>query len=123
MRPQFEAIRQQFTTPEEINDSPDTAPSKRMESIVPGYEKPLLAEMGRQRGVPVGMERITIEPGKRGGKPCVRGLRITVWDIRGWPGARMTEARILNERPDLEKDDFPAVYQFASETCRRTKIG
>jgi hypothetical protein len=36
-----------------------------MESMVPGYEKPLLAEMGRQRGVPAGMERIATEPGKR----------------------------------------------------------
>lgn len=42
LRPKLESVRQQFATPEEINDSPDTAPSKRMESIVPGYEKPLL---------------------------------------------------------------------------------
>jgi uncharacterized protein (DUF433 family) len=73
--------------------------------------------------MPVGIERITIEPGKRGGKPCVRGLRITVWDILGWLGAGMTEAQILDEHPDLEKDDFPAVYQFAAETGRRAKIG
>ena len=67
--------------------------------------------------------KITIEPGKRGGKPCVRGLRITVWDILGWLGAGMTEAQILDEHPDLEKDDFPAVYQFAAETGRRVKAG
>lgn len=73
--------------------------------------------------MPVGMERITIEPGKRGGKPCIRGLRITVWDVLGWLGAGMTEAEILDEHPDLEKDDFPAVYQFAAETGRRIKIG
>ena len=42
---QFEAIRQDFTTPEEINDSPLTAPSKRVESLVPGYEKPLLGNL------------------------------------------------------------------------------
>jgi uncharacterized protein (DUF433 family) len=47
--------------------------------------------------------RIPIEPGKRCGKPCVRGLRITVWDILGWPGAGMTEAQILEEQPDIEK--------------------
>jgi uncharacterized protein (DUF433 family) len=63
--------------------------------------------------------RITIEPGKRGGKPCVRGLRITVWDILGWLGGGMTEAQILDEHPDLEKDDLPAVYQFAAEIGRR----
>lgn len=42
LRTQFESVRRQFATPEDINDSPDTAPSKRMESIVPGYEKPFL---------------------------------------------------------------------------------
>lgn len=54
--------------------------------------------------------RITIEPGKRGGKPCIRSLRITVWDVLGWLGSGMTEEQILDEQPDLEKEDFPAVY-------------
>ncbi len=66
--------------------------------------------------------RITIEPGKRGGKPCVRGLRITVWDVLGWLGAGMTEQQILNEHPDLEHGDFPAVYQFAAEAGRRANL-
>jgi uncharacterized protein (DUF433 family) len=57
--------------------------------------------------------RITIEPAKRGGKPCIRGLRITVWDVLGWLGAGMTEEESLDEHPDLEKADFAAVYQFA----------
>ena len=69
------------------------------------------------------ISRITIEPGKRGGKPCVRGLRVTVWDILGWQGAGMTEAQILDEHPDIEQDDFPAVYQFAAEIGRKAKIG
>ncbi len=42
LKRQFEGVRQQFGNPEEINDSPDSAPSKRMEAIVPGYQKPLL---------------------------------------------------------------------------------
>jgi uncharacterized protein (DUF433 family) len=67
--------------------------------------------------------RITIEPGKRGGKPCVRGLRITVWDVLGWLGAGMSEQQILEEHPDLEKEDFPAVYQFAAETGRKANFG
>lgn len=67
--------------------------------------------------------RITIEPGKRGGKPCVRGLRITVWDVLGWLGAGMTEAEILDEHPDLEKDDFLAIYQFAAEIGRKATFG
>ncbi|HYK60702.1 MAG TPA: DUF433 domain-containing protein [Bryobacteraceae bacterium] len=58
-----------------------------------------------------------------GGKPCIRGLRITVWDILGWLGAGMTEAEILDEHPDLEKEDFPAAYQLAAETGRRIKTG
>ena len=67
--------------------------------------------------------RITIEPGKRGGKPCVRGLRITVWDLLGWLGAGMTEDEILDEHPDLEKADFPAVYHFAAEVGRKANLG
>ena len=67
--------------------------------------------------------KITIEPGKRGGKPCIRGLRITVWDVLGWLGAGMTEEQILAEHPDLEKADFPAVYQFAAEVGRKANLG
>ena len=63
--------------------------------------------------------RITVEDGKRGGKPCIRGLRITVWDVLGWLGSGMTEDEILNDHPDLEKADFPAVYQYAAETGRQ----
>jgi uncharacterized protein (DUF433 family) len=44
--------------------------------------------------MPAALARIAIEPGKRGGKPCVRGLRMTVWDILGRLGAGMTEAQI-----------------------------
>ena len=73
--------------------------------------------------MPTAVGRITIEPGKRGGKPCIRGLRITVWDVLGWLGAGMTEAQILDEHPDLEQDDFPAVYQFAAEMGRKVKTG
>ena len=67
--------------------------------------------------------RITVEPGKRGGKPCVRGLRITVWDILGWLGAGMTEDEVLAEHPDLEKADFPAVYQYVADAGRNANLG
>ena len=66
--------------------------------------------------------RITAEPGKRGGEPCIRGLRITVWDVLGWLGAGMSEDQILDEHPDLEKADFPDVYHFAADTGRRARI-
>ena len=66
--------------------------------------------------------RITLEPGKRGGKPCIRGLRITVWDVLGWLGAGMSEAQILDEHPDLEKADFPEIYRFAAAAGRRANL-
>jgi uncharacterized protein (DUF433 family) len=52
--------------------------------------------------------RITIEPGKRSGQPCIRGLRITVWDVLGWLAAGRTEDQIIDDYPELEKDDFRA---------------
>jgi uncharacterized protein (DUF433 family) len=63
--------------------------------------------------------RITVEPRKRDGKPCIRGLRITVEDVLGWLAAGMTEAEILDDHPDLEKEDFQAVYQFAADATGR----
>lgn len=64
-------------------------------------------------------ERITIEPGKRNGKPCIRGLRITVSDVLGYLAAGMTEADILVDFPDLEPEDFRAIYAFAADRERR----
>jgi len=58
--------------------------------------------------------RITVEPGKRSGQPCIRGLRITVWDVLGWLAAGMTEEQILADYPELDSDDFRAVYDFAA---------
>ena len=65
-------------------------------------------------------ERITIEPGKRGGKPCVRGLRITVYDVLGWLAAGMQEQEILRDYPDLEPEDIRACLAFAAERERRS---
>ena len=62
--------------------------------------------------------RITIEPGKRFGQPCVRGLRITVWDVLSWLAADMTEQQILDDYPELEPGDFRAVYEFAARMGR-----
>jgi uncharacterized protein (DUF433 family) len=59
----------------------------------------------------VGMDdRITIEPGKRSGQPCIRGLRITVWDVLGWLAAGVDEETILADYPDLQAADFLAVF-------------
>ncbi len=63
--------------------------------------------------------RITIEPGKRNGKPCIRGLRITVSDVLDYLAGGMTEAEILADFPDLEAADFRAIYAFAADRERR----
>lgn len=65
------------------------------------------------------LARITIDPGKRSGKPCIRGLRITVDDVLSYLAAGMTEDEILADFPDLEREDFRAVYAFAAERERR----
>jgi len=63
--------------------------------------------------------RITIEPGKRSGKPCIRGLRITVYDILEYLASGMTQEEILADLPDLERDDIRAALAFAAERERR----
>jgi uncharacterized protein (DUF433 family) len=57
--------------------------------------------------------RITIEPDKLGGKPCIRSLRISVQDVLGYLASGMTEQEILEDFPDLEKEDFPVIYRVA----------
>lgn len=66
--------------------------------------------------------RITIEPGKRSGQPCVRGLRITVWDVLNWLAAGMSESEILVDYPELEREDFPAVYEYAARVGKRVAL-
>jgi uncharacterized protein (DUF433 family) len=64
-------------------------------------------------------ERITIEPGKRGGKPCIRGLRITVYDILDYLASGMTEPQILEDFPDLTSEDIRACLAFAADRERK----
>ena len=64
-------------------------------------------------------DRITLEPDKRGGKPCIRGLRITVYDILEYLASGMTEAEILANFPDLELEDIRAALVLAAERERR----
>jgi uncharacterized protein (DUF433 family) len=66
--------------------------------------------------------RITIEPGKRSGQPCIRGLRITVWDVLGWLAAGVKEEQILEDYPELEPADFRAVFDYASRVGRRVAL-
>lgn len=68
------------------------------------------------------IDRVTIEPGKRSGQPCVRGLRITVWDVLSWRAGGMTEQKILEDYPELESDDFRAVYECAARIGKRVAL-
>ncbi len=64
-------------------------------------------------------QRITIEPGKRGGKPCIRGLRITVYEVLEYLASGMSEAEILNDFPDLTREDIRACLAFAADRERK----
>jgi uncharacterized protein (DUF433 family) len=58
---------------------------------------------------------ITLEAGKRGGKPCIRSLRITVYDVLSWLADGMTGSEIIEDFPELNQDDITACLLFAAE--------
>jgi uncharacterized protein (DUF433 family) len=64
------------------------------------------------------LTRITVTPGQRSGQPCIRGFRITVWDVLDMLASGMTEDEILADYPYLESADFKAVYAYASHFGR-----
>jgi uncharacterized protein (DUF433 family) len=66
--------------------------------------------------------RITLEPGKRGGRPCIRGMRITVYDVLSYLAAGMTVAEILADFPYLTQEDIQACFAFAAERERRMLV-
>lgn len=65
---------------------------------------------------------ITIDAGKRSGKPCIRGMRITVGDVLGWLAAGMSFDDILEDYPELTQDDILAVLAFAAAREQRTQF-
>ena len=62
---------------------------------------------------------ITIEPAKRGGKPVIRGMRITVYDVLEYLAAGMSEDDILRDFPDLTREDIRACLAFAADRERK----
>jgi uncharacterized protein (DUF433 family) len=62
---------------------------------------------------------ITIEPGTRGGKPCIRGMRITVYDVLEYLAAGMSEDEIVRDFPELTREDIRASLAFAADRERR----
>lgn len=59
--------------------------------------------------------RITIEPGKRSGKPCIRGMRITVKDVLEYLASGMTEQELLDDLPELAHEDILACFNYAAK--------
>ena len=65
---------------------------------------------------------VTMVPGLRGGRPVIRGMRITVGDVLGWLASGMSEAEILEDFPELTEADIGAALAFASERERSTNV-
>ncbi|WP_306590979.1 DUF433 domain-containing protein [Geothrix sp. 21YS21S-4] len=65
------------------------------------------------------LERITLEPGKRGGKPCIRGLRITVYDVLSYLSSGMSTADLLSDFPELTEEDVRASLALAADRERQ----
>ncbi len=64
-------------------------------------------------------DRITVSPGVRSGKPCIKGTRITVYDVLEYLAGGMTDAQILADFPDLTAEDIRACLAFAADRERR----
>jgi uncharacterized protein (DUF433 family) len=62
---------------------------------------------------------ITIEPGKRGGRPCIRGMRIAVADVLSWLAAGMSHEQIIDDYPELTEEDIRACLAYAADRERR----
>lgn len=67
-------------------------------------------------------EIITLEPGKRGGKPCIRGMRITVYDVLSYLAAGMTPQEVLDDFPYLTQEDVLACLRYAAEREQQTLV-
>jgi uncharacterized protein (DUF433 family) len=65
---------------------------------------------------------ITIDPKKRSGQPCIRGMRMTVYDVLEYLASGMTHAEVLNDFPDLTEEDFRACLAFAADIGKRHRV-
>ena len=81
------------------------------------------SERRREKGIRLGPmeweQRITVNPGVRSGKPCIKGTRITVYDVLEYLAGGMTEAQLLSDFPDLALEDIRASLAFAAARERR----
>jgi uncharacterized protein (DUF433 family) len=69
--------------------------------------------------IKVFMDRITLEPGKRGGRPCIRGLRISVYDVLSMLSGGMSQQEVLDDFPELTHEDILAVLSYAADREHR----
>ena len=65
---------------------------------------------------------ITLEPGKRNGKPCIRGMRITVYDVLSYLASGMTKEQLLNDFPELTSEDIQACLSYAADAESHTRL-
>lgn len=65
--------------------------------------------------------RTTVNPDVRGGRPCIRGMRISVYDILDWLASGMTNDEILKDYPELEREDIEAALRFVGERESKTR--
>jgi len=65
---------------------------------------------------------ITIEAGKRNGKPCIRGMRITVYDVLSYLASGMTFEQIIDDFPELTKEDILACLGYAADPEKHTRL-
>ena len=68
------------------------------------------------------VDRITVEPDKMGGVPCIRGMRFPVATVVGMVAEGLTVAQILGDHPDLEADDIRAALEYAAEAVREREL-
>lgn len=103
-----------------LEDNRESAPGANPSTPA---DLPAIPGSGGASGGPIQPEsRFTIEPGKRGGKPCIRGLRITVYDVLSYLAAGMTSDEILADFPDLTVEDIYACLGFAAEREKRMLV-
>lgn len=65
---------------------------------------------------------ITLEPGKRGGKPCIRGMRITVYDVLSYLAAGLTPQQVTEDFPELTQEDIRACLSYAADAEKHTHL-
>jgi len=110
---------------ESIAVAPVTAASRGNEEVDPAAKGHLswmnlsLQASGRILSLMSWRNHITLEAGKRGGRPCVRGMRISVADVLGWLAAGMSHEEILSDYPELTEEDIRACLAYAADRERR----